>query len=68
MHLVRTRDARLETIDDDEGIVVPVDAERAIAAPQHLNLAGDVGLDPDGRAAGIEVPEHGTEDERGHRP
>src|SRR5215207_1337852 len=66
-HLVRPHRAGSEALDHDERIVMPFDAEGPVTAPQYLDLTGCVGLHPDSRTRGIDVPEHGAEDEGRHR-
>ncbi len=48
-HLVPVRVSWLEARDVDEGVVVAPDAERGRGAPEHLDLAWGVRLDPHGR-------------------
>ena len=53
--LVLLRLAGLKAVDDDQGEVVPFNAECLLATAEHLDLAGLVGLDPDGRVRGPDV-------------
>ena len=46
--LVLVRASRLELRYVYQGVMMPLDVEGARAAPQHLDLAGGIRLDPDG--------------------
>ena len=50
-HLVRIGLPGLEPRDRHDRVVMALGAERPLATTEHLDLAGRVGLDPDGRAA-----------------
>ncbi len=60
LHLVRVLGARLEVVDADERVVVPLDAEGGLGEAENLDLARLVGLDPDGRLALVRVAEQRT--------
>jgi hypothetical protein len=49
--------AGLKARDPNEGVVVALDLEGARAVAEHLDLAGGVGLHPDGGIAGSGVAE-----------
>ena len=61
------RDGRgLEVVDEKQRVVMAFDGERAGAVGEDLDLAGRARLDPERRALGTCIPEHGTEHEFGH--
>ena len=61
-------DAGSSPVQCDERVVVAVDAERALAAAEHLDLARRVGLDPDRRLVLPRVAQERAEDEPRHQP
>ena len=61
-HLVLVPAAWLEVAAADERVVVPGDAEGALAGAEDLHLAGRVGLDPEDGIGLADVSEHGSED------
>src|SRR5215213_6464086 len=65
-HLVLVPAAGLEVAAADERVVVPAHAEGALLRPEDLDLAGGIGLHPKHRLRLADVPEQGSEHERGH--
>jgi hypothetical protein len=65
-HLILAGFSRLQACDVDEGVVMVPDAEGWRGAAKHLDLAGSVGFDPDGRVRGTDVTQERTEDEVSH--
>ena len=66
-HLVGQRAARCQAVEDDEREVMPGDLEGLRAAVEHRDLAGRVGLHPDGRFRRGDVAQQRAEQEVGHR-
>ena len=60
--------ARFEVRDPDQGVVVAFDLEGACHVAEDLDLAGGVGLHPDGRVALPGVAEEGAENQFGSHP
>jgi hypothetical protein len=55
-----------EALEDDECIVMTLDAEGASAGVEHGDLARDVGLDPHTRLGAARVAQEGSENEISH--
>ena len=64
--LVRRHRGRLEVVDEEQRVVVPLDGERPRAVAEDLDLARRARLDPEGRALRAGVAQQRAEDER-HR-
>ncbi len=65
-HLVRRDRPGFEAVHLHDGVMVTVQGERARGRAEDPDLAGPVGLHPDGRRALPDVTEHGPEHQRGH--
>ena len=65
-HVIGVLGAGLQPFDPDQRVVVALDREGRLDRAEHGDLAGRVGLDPEGRLGVGDVAEQGSEDEIGH--
>src|SRR5206468_1318094 len=60
---------RLEIVDEEQRVVMPLDAERPVAMAKDLNVAGPVRLEPEARALRARVAQHRSQHQlRPRRP
>src|SRR6202007_1873185 len=58
---------RLEIIDEEQRVVMPLDTERPVASAEDLNLTGLVRLEPKARALRARVAQHRSQHQLGCR-
>src|SRR4029077_11934084 len=63
--LIRGDGSRSEILDEEQGVVMPLDGKGRRATSEDLDLARCAGLEPEGRALRPRVAEHGAEQELG---
>src|SRR6185295_20081436 len=63
--LIRGDGSRSEILDEEQGVMMPLDGKGRRATSEDLDLARCAGLEPEGRALRPRVAEHGAEQELG---